>query len=78
MSRAGDEIYALLASGQSVSEGDFLQSAGNGALTDYVNQSGQNVYTAAIVGVAAEDKDNTAGDANGPHNNATRIRLEVV
>ena len=78
MSRAGDEIYGLLASGQSVSQGAFLESAGTGALQAYTNQSGQNVYAAAVVAVAAEDKNNTAGDATGPHDNAARIRLEVV
>lgn len=76
--RPGDEVYGLLASGQSVSQGDFLESAGNGSVQAYTNQSGQNVYAAAIVAAAAEDKDNSSGDADGPHNGATRIRLEVV
>ena len=58
--------------------GDFLESAGTGALRAYTNQSGQNVYVAALVAVAREDKNNTGGDAAGPHNNATRIKVEVV
>lgn len=78
VARAGDEVYALLASGQSVSKGDFLESAGNGALQAYTNQSGQNVYTAAAVATANEDKDNSSGDGTGPHNTATRIRVEVL
>ena len=78
MSSPGDEVYGLLASGQNVSQGAFLESAGNGSLQAYTNQSGQNVYVAAIVAVAAEDKDNSSGDATGPHDGATRIRLEVV
>ncbi len=76
--RPGDEVYGLLASGQNVSKGAFLESAGNGALQTYTNQSGANVYTAAIVAVANEDKNNSAGDADGPHDNATRITLEVI
>ena len=78
VARPGDEIYALLASGQNVTKGAFLESAGNGALRAYSNQSGQNVYAAAVLGTANEDKNNAAGDASGPHNNATRIRLEVL
>lgn len=78
LAKAGDLIYGLLASGQSVSEGDFLESAGNGALQAYSNQSGQNIYPQAIVAYAAEDKNNSSGDASGPHDNATRINLEVV
>jgi hypothetical protein len=78
VARAGDEVYALLASGQNVTKDAFLESAGNGALRAYTNQSGQNVYAAAVVGVANEDKDNSSGDATGPHNNATRIRVEVL
>jgi hypothetical protein len=78
LSRPGDEIYGLLASGQNVSQGDFLESDGSGCFQAYTNQSGQNVYVRAIVAAAAEDKDNSSGDADGPHDGATRIKLEVV
>ncbi len=76
--RPGDEIYGLLASGQSVSKGAFLESAGNGALRAATTASGASVYVAAIVAVAKEDVNNSAGDADGPHDNAARITLEVV
>jgi hypothetical protein len=78
--RPGDEVWAVLASGQNVNAGAFLESAGDGTLRAYTNQSGQNVYTAAVVGVAKEAKNNSAGDASGPPAvtaGATRIRLEV-
>lgn len=78
VSRPGDEIYALLASGQNVAKGAFLESAGNGALRAYTQQSGSNVFPAAIVAKAVEAVNNTAGDATGPHNTAKRIKVEVV
>lgn len=79
VARNGDEIYALLASGQNVTQGALLESAGNGALRAATVPSGNaQVYTNAIVAAALEDVDNSGGDASGPHNNATRIKVEVV
>lgn len=76
--RPGDEVYALLASGQNISKGAFLESAGTGALRAYTQQSGGNVYPAAIVAKAVEAVDNSSGYASGPHDNAKRITVEVV
>lgn len=78
--RPGDEVYAILASGQNVASGAFLESNGDGTLRAYTNQSGQNVYTAAVVGVSLEAKNNTNGDSAGPPAataGATRVKLEV-
>jgi len=76
--RPGDEVYALLASGQNVAKGAFLESAGTGALRAYTQQSGGNVYPSAIVAKALEAINNTSGDSTGPHDNASRIIVEVV
>ena len=78
VARQGDELYALLASGQNVAKGAFLESAGDGLLQAYTNQSGANIFPNAIVCSALEDKDNSGGDADGPHGTATRIIVEVV
>lgn len=69
--KRGDEVLALLASGQNVSVGDFLESAGNGTLRA-ITSSGANVVARAL-----ESKNNTSGDTTGPHDGATRIKVEV-
>ncbi len=60
--KPGSTFYALLASGESVADGDDLNSAGDGTL-----QAG----AANRVVIANEDVDNSAGDA-------PRIRVEVI
>lgn len=55
----GDQVYALLADGQNVSIGDFLESAGDGTLQAHAADSAA-VPTQAIVGVALEALDLSA------------------
>jgi len=51
----GDQVYALLADGETAAVGDFLESAGNGALKKYVRTSASEAeYPESIVGVALE------------------------
>lgn len=66
--RPGDEIYALLETGNNVAKGAFLESNGAGALQAFSNQTNQ---FHAIVCRALEAKNNTSG-AN------VRIKVEVV
>lgn len=60
--KTGHNYLAWLQSGENVSDGDRLQSAGNGMLEPAASE-------AATTFIALEDKDTTAGDA--------RIRVEV-
>lgn len=62
--RQGDEVWALLAAGQSVSRGDGLESAGNGTL--------QKVTTGEVIAYALEDVNNSGGAS------AVRIKAEVA
>ena len=63
----GEEVYAVLADGQSVVEGDFLTSNGDGTLKKHSNESWESadaqqantIYACPIVGVALERKDLT-------------------
>lgn len=69
---SGDEVYALLDAGQSVTKGDPLESAGNGNLRKHTPPSEGPVNVAAIVGFALETVDNTGGSQ------PVRIRVEVA
>jgi len=59
----GEEVYAILADGEDVACGDFLESNGAGELVKHVPDSdsdddGQNsIYTNQIVGISLEDID---------------------
>jgi hypothetical protein len=69
----GDKVYAILADGEDVSKGDFLESDGNGYLKKHVpdkesigTDSSGNVnsfYTNQIVAQALEDLDLSASSA---------------
>lgn len=69
VSHPGTEIFALLAAGQDVPKGAFLESAGDGTLREFTAQADQ--YR-AIVARAIEPMDNSGGAA------PVRIRVEVV
>ncbi len=72
----GDEVYALLCSGGSVAIGTFLMSNADGTLVEYAYVASGDPES--VVAVSLEDVDNTDGDADGPHDGATRIKVEVV
>lgn len=63
--RPGSTFWALLASGESVVDGDLLSSAGGGTLQEHAGAP------ADATALAIEDIDNTAGDA-------PRVRVEVL
>lgn len=68
---AGGEVYALLAYGENVSKGAFLESDGNGALQAHVADS-SDVQTEGLVGIALEAVNNTTTDSEA------RIKIEVL
>ena len=74
---SGEEVYAILADGENVSIGDFLESNGNGELKKYVASSAGVVeYPNSIVGMAlaAINASDSAATAVADR----RIRIEIV
>ena len=73
--RRGDQVYAYLADGQSVSAGDFLESNGVGVLTSHTedNSVAPNIGN-QIVGVALEAVD-LSGSANLTAIGRIKIRI---
>lgn len=69
--RSGDEVYAFLDAGEEVSQGDPLQSAGNGAL-EALESPGEESAGGSLVAFAAEDLDNSGGAS------PVRLRAEVA
>ena len=86
----GDQVYALLDDGESVTKGDFLESAGNGNLQKYtadteaigVNSSGnvESIYTNQIVGIALEtvDLSGSSGEESSALQGDQRIKVRIV
>lgn len=69
--RGGDEVLAWLTTSQTVIKGDFLESAGNGTLREFIINSGENTdQIQRVVGFALEDKATTGVKA--------RIQVRVV
>jgi len=76
----GDEVYALLANGQNIAVGDFLESAGDGTLQKYVadtwaSAGAGTIYPRAIVALALEAVDMSDSSAADP---TGRIKVMVV
>jgi hypothetical protein len=75
-------VNALLADGQTIVAGDFLQSAGDGTLTKYVAEHWHSadagtIYPLAIVGVATEAVD-LSGSAGTHPVSGLRIKVRIV
>lgn len=82
---AGDEVYAILADGQTIAIGDPLESNGAGYLQKHVPDVTDNsdaettVYTRSIVGVALEAKTLSGSeDSSGGLGMDQRIKIEIV
>lgn len=74
--RTGDEVYALLADGQNVAIGDFLESAGDGTLRKHSASSASVVeYPEAVVAMALEAVDMSGSAGVDP---SGRIVVEIV
>jgi hypothetical protein len=72
----GDEVYALLANGQTVVVGDFLESAGDGTLQKHATDSaGVGTLSLQIVAIALENVDMSDSSGADP---SGRIRVKVV
>ena len=69
----GDQVYALLADGENVAIGAFLESAGDGTLQAHAEDS-VAVPTQAIVGVAVEALDLSAS----ANTTAGRIVVRII
>ncbi len=78
----GAEVNAILANGENVAIGDFLESAGGGELRKHdpilnANSSGDTavIYPEAIVGIAMQAVDMSGSSAVDP---SGRIAVEIV
>ena len=71
----GEEVYALLANGQSVAIGAPLESAGDGTLRAYIQDSAGIDNTNNIVAYALEAVDMSGSSAADP---SGRIAVEVA
>lgn len=77
----GDEVYAILADGQNASIGDFLESAGTGALAVHsADISDAPNLTNQIVGIALEavDRSGSTEDSSSPLGGDYRIKIKIV
>ena len=71
----GDVVNALLANGQNVVIGDFLESAGDGTLQKYVADSTGIYKDIQIVGIAVQAVNMSGSDAVGP---SPRIAVRII
>ena len=72
----GDEVYALLANGQTVVVGDFLESAGDGTLQKHATDSaGVGTLSLQIVAIALESVDMSDSSGADP---SGRIKVKIV
>jgi hypothetical protein len=88
--RAGDEVQALLAEGENVSIGDYLESSGDGYLrkhdaTNLYESAGaptnaEILYTNGLVGIALEDLDlsQSSGIEGAEALSKCRIHIEIL
>lgn len=71
----GDVVYALLADGENVAIGDFLESAGTGYLRKHVADSAGTIYPNNIVGQAMEAVDMSDSSGADP---SGRIKVRII
>jgi len=82
----GDQVYAILADGQNVAIGDFLESNGEGFLQKHASDTADSddavtVYPNQIVGVATEAvdlSDSSGAESSGPLAYEKRIIVRIV
>lgn len=82
----GDQVNAILADGESVSVGDFLESDGNGRLqkhtADVADSSvvSQTIYSNQVVGQAVEavDTSDSSGAESSGAMGAQRIKIRII
>lgn len=82
--RRGDVILAILADGQDVAEGTFLESNGAGYLTAHTPDKGSQdaIYTNPIVGISLQEMDASADssgqDLGGGLGANKRIKVKIL
>lgn len=69
----GEEVYALLSHGESVDEGDFLVSKGDGTLKEADSVGGNDAGT--IVAMALEDLDLSSSDLYTASGRRLKVRI---
>jgi len=81
----GEEVYALLADGESVTKGDPLESAGGGYLQKHVadtlkDSSATNIYTKPIVAESMEtlDLSSSSGLESSALEGPQRLLVKIV
>lgn len=81
----GDQVYAILADGENVAIGDFLESNGEGFLqklvVDPVSSAGGDIQPQSVVAVATEAvdlSDSSAAESSGPLAYEKRIIVRIV
>lgn len=74
--RPGDEVYALLANGESVAIGDKLESNGDGTLRKVdTDTSAATIEVGSIVGVAKAALDMSGSSLVDPSSNRLPVRI---
>lgn len=79
--KPGDEVYAILADGQNAAKGNFLESAGSGALAVHSSDiSDAPNITNQIVAVALEavNRSGSTEDSSSPLGGDYRIKVKIV
>ena len=78
----GDQVYAILADGEDIAIGDFLESNGSGYLQEVVAESaGGTTYPDSVVAVALEAKDlsgSSGEESSGALAYNKRIMVRVI
>jgi hypothetical protein len=78
----GDKAYLILADGQNITQGDFLESDGNGYVQKHeADSAGVVEYGHPIVGVALEDLDlsgSSGEESSGPLGYNKRIKVQIL
>lgn len=80
--RTGDQVQGILADGQNIAAGDFLESDGTGMLQKHAADSALVVEAAhPLVGVALEAidiSDSSAAESSGALGYDKRIKLRII
>ena len=75
--RKGDEVHALIADGEDIDIGDFLESAGDGTLQEWSEDSAGAVeYPSSIVAQAIESCDMSGSSGEDP--STARCIVEIM
>ena len=79
----GDQVYGILADGQTIVKGDFLESNGAGYLQKHTPDEGSqnSIYQNAIIGVSLDTESSAAGSEDSDINFLSvnrRIAVRII